>query len=114
MKKSIMKKWVAALRSGDYVQGRGALRNDFNEFCCLGVLCNLHTQVNPEAVKMNTNPEAYFDETGILPEVVQHWAGMKNKVGQIKSEQALTIMNDSGDWDFNQIADFIEQNYAKL
>lgn len=33
-------KWLAALRSGEYAQGRSALRvND--TFCCLGVLCDV-------------------------------------------------------------------------
>lgn len=30
--------WIAALRSGDYKQGTGALRNPDNTWCCLGVL----------------------------------------------------------------------------
>lgn len=29
--------WIAALRSGEFDQGRGKLRND-NGYCCLGVL----------------------------------------------------------------------------
>lgn len=33
-------KWVAALRSGEYTQGRGYLYHPLtNSFCCLGVLC---------------------------------------------------------------------------
>jgi hypothetical protein len=33
--------WVAALRSGDYTQGREYLRSSDDTFCCLGVLCEL-------------------------------------------------------------------------
>lgn len=39
--------WVAALRSGKYVQGHGLLRlsgDGFEAFCCLGVLADI---VNP-------------------------------------------------------------------
>lgn len=34
----IAEDWVAALRSGEYKQGRARLQNVDNEFCCLGVL----------------------------------------------------------------------------
>ena len=30
-----VKRWVAALRSGNYAQGRGCLRSADDEFCCL-------------------------------------------------------------------------------
>lgn len=33
-------KWIAALRSGEYKQTKGALRKA-DGFCCLGVLCDL-------------------------------------------------------------------------
>jgi hypothetical protein len=37
----IKARWVAALRSGEYAQGRGALRNEEGENCCIGVLCDV-------------------------------------------------------------------------
>lgn len=36
----IKAKWLEALRSGKYEQGEGRLNKD-NQFCCLGVLCDL-------------------------------------------------------------------------
>src|SRR5271163_2402915 len=44
--KQVYKDWVVALRSGTYLQGKGALQRDsplrvINEYCCLGVLCSL-------------------------------------------------------------------------
>lgn len=52
MKDSLRKQWVAALRSGKYKQGEGKLRKlavdpetceptGEQQFCCLGVLCDL-------------------------------------------------------------------------
>lgn len=38
--KEIRQKWIDALRSGDFKQTSGALR-DRNKYCCLGVLCEL-------------------------------------------------------------------------
>lgn len=46
MNKEVKAKWVAALRSGEYKQGKGRLKNINNEYCCLGVLCALKTN-NP-------------------------------------------------------------------
>lgn len=40
MSKELRKKWIDALRSGDYEQGKGYLRQH-DYFCCLGVLCDL-------------------------------------------------------------------------
>jgi len=36
--------WVAALRSGEYQQGKANLRAADNTYCCLGVLCELAVQ----------------------------------------------------------------------
>jgi len=37
----LQKKWIKALRSGKYKQGRNYLRTNKNEFCCFGVLCDI-------------------------------------------------------------------------
>lgn len=43
MNPRIKQLWLDALRSGDYEQGTGRLRTG-NRFCCLGVLCDLHSK----------------------------------------------------------------------
>jgi hypothetical protein len=40
MNQEIKKRWVDALRSGEYKQGRSYLGMN-NQFCCLGVLCEI-------------------------------------------------------------------------
>lgn len=40
MKKRIANKWIKALRSREYEQGFGKLKNG-NKYCCLGVLCEI-------------------------------------------------------------------------
>ena len=40
MKAELKQKWVDALRSGDYEQGKGALLAS-GKYCCLGVLCEV-------------------------------------------------------------------------
>lgn len=120
MKKKIADQWVAALRSGDYKQGKNRLRNVRDEFCCLGVLCNLHAQAHPEIAARQKDPKYYMGETGVLSGEVAVWAGMKSSEGRFYSKKlltpacdSLTGANDSG-VKFPDIADFIEKNYKHL
>ncbi len=115
MKKSIMEKWVAALRSGDYYQGSHQLRNEMNEFCCLGVLCNLHAMEHPWSAATQTNPTEYLGRYDTPNYKVLEWAGMdsRNELGEFKNGLCLTEMNDEG-MTFNEIADVIEKKYREL
>lgn len=117
MKKAIAKKWVAALRSGDYQQGKGRLRNNQDQFCCLGVLCNLHAQAHPKIAAAQTDKN-YLTHDAYLPEEVMAWAGMQREDGTIPQRKIrigetyytdLACANDQG-VTFHQIADAIEQN----
>lgn len=43
MNPEIKTKWVEALRSGKYKQGKKSLRSrEGDKYCCLGVLCDLY------------------------------------------------------------------------
>ena len=44
MNQEIKNRWVSALRSGEYKQGKGALCSINNEYCCLGVLSDLYAK----------------------------------------------------------------------
>ena len=81
MKTDIKKIWVEALRSGKYKQGYTLLRDSKNNFCCLGVLCNLHAQAHPEIAAKQKDPNSYLKENGILPRAVMKWAGLPNNCG---------------------------------
>jgi hypothetical protein len=41
VRSELRQRWIAALKSGKYTQGRDHLRNDNNTHCCLGVLCDI-------------------------------------------------------------------------
>jgi hypothetical protein len=45
-KREDIKRWIRALRSGDYKQGAGRLQST-KGFCCLGVACDLFAQNAP-------------------------------------------------------------------
>lgn len=113
MKKSIAKKWVNALRSGDYEQGKLQLRSINNKFCCLGVLCNIHAQEHPEFAAKQLTKIKYDGASSITPKIVQEWAGLKTRVGAIPNSCSLLVMNDNG-MNFHQIADEIVENWKVL
>jgi len=110
MNPEIKAKWVAALRSGEYVQGRGALRRDDNTYCCLGVLCDLHAKETGEPWERPPGDAYNYHAKGAyLPPLVVEWAGLYNSLGPSFEGVGVVDMNDGGD-SFEKIADFIEQH----
>lgn len=102
MKPSIKKKWVAALRSGEYKQCRGRLKRG-DSYCCLGVLREL---APPEIRRSNASPR----ESGMLSKRVQEWAGLYSCDPVITGINSATYCNDAHRYDFKKIADLIEKN----
>jgi hypothetical protein len=102
MLKKVKDKWVAALRSGDYKQGRNKMRSFEDEFCCLGVLCDI-------VDKSTWRPynHGYYKHDGVasLP------SDSIRKEVKITDTQVseLAELTDSGK-DFKEIADYIEEN----
>ena len=109
MNKRVKKLWLKALRSGKFKQAQHTLREGRkNQFCCLGILCEVHNQTVGGQWKANGD---YFDTAGVLPEEVMEWAKLKNDnpvVPYGKRNETLAGLNDSGK-DFNFIADRIEK-----
>lgn len=103
--------WVDALRSGQYVQGRGVMKNveDSREprYCCLGVACEL--------AQLSLIPSPGFKRSQLGWErdgwpVHSHlpdW--LREAVDLLSSEVAyLVYLNDQCNADFHAIADYIE------
>lgn len=44
--KEFKQKWIEALRSEKYGQGRGFINVNNERFCCLGVACERHKKFN--------------------------------------------------------------------
>ena len=101
MKKRVLTKWLKALRSGKYKQGRGTLcqtdKKGNESFCCLGVLCDLYQKEQKlnkkRGLKVETisaensmvcvltpkpaSIKSYDDCDGTLPNKVIKWAGFR-------------------------------------
>ena len=111
MKKEIKDRWVQALRSGEYKQGKGVLRQGEN-FCCLGVLCDI-TKEELGIEWTHARYGNYIDgERVVLPPRVRDYAGLTKRNPEIEG-MTLSDTNDSGA-DFDVIADLIEKNWEIL
>ncbi len=116
--------WVAALRSGEYKQGRDRLickiGEDKFEHCCLGVLCELAVRAEVvQRLDLGDGLFAYkavhsrFVEKFSPPPEVSDWAGVAvsewySKNGNTRGH-GLMGLNDRRGLSFAQIADVIEE-----
>lgn len=121
MNRQIRDRWIAALRSGQYEQGQGAL-NDGGRFCCLGVLCELavadgvlarKTSGNDSLVRYVVPGDPQQEATGALPPAVRQWAGINGGDGDIMMSAGprrfgVIELNDLDHATFDQIATVVE------
>jgi len=91
-------KWVKALRSGKFIQGKSFLKNrDSNGnaiYCCLGVACEI----------AGHNPRGGWYITRNMKKVP------KPLIGQNDLTEKLSRMNDCSGKGFKAIATWIEKN----
>ena len=104
-------KWVTALRSGKYEQGK-TLLSEHNKYCCLGVLVCIRDY--PIEYKFNdTRIFCYDYDCGIPPEADEYsiFGALGNFTGfYINNYDNLARLNDSG-YSFEEIADIIEKHF---
>jgi hypothetical protein len=109
-------KWLAALRSGEYKQGRKFLKKN-GSYCCLGVLCDV---VDP--TKWNDDYDydyglgvkgvsAYDGVSGTLPFRIREATGFPREDNTGRwAAGVLVEMNDEGQYSFAEIANYIEEH----
>jgi hypothetical protein len=114
MNPEVKAKWVAALRSGKYRQGKHVLNRNNDEFCCLGVLCEileLPKQKNDIRDTIEYSASLDHDEqwySTVLPIKVAEKLGLAGmNVGLPQDGYTLTHYNDHGKT-FEEIATLIE------
>lgn len=117
MNQEIKALWTAALRSGEYEQGRSYLCtvDDDGErrFCCLGVLCDLAVLVGAAEEEEVMGVVQYDENSEVLPPGVMRWAGLSADDPCVFSNpeemsESLATLNDGG-YSFTQIADLIDE-----
>ncbi len=110
---NITKKWIAALRSGEYNQCTYGLRNKDNEFCCLGVAVDI---MAPSTWLKTLNSDGFYSyrslgSTGLISNdefnrFVPFY--IQNRLPFHVSVDTLIALNDDEGYTFAQIADIIE------
>ncbi len=110
MNPEVKAKWLDALRSKRYKQGYMRLKtvqeHEVVEYCCLGVLCDLHAKEHNLHWDENLS---YLHETQILPPAVITWAGL-NSYNPRVGKEGLVYHNDVLYDKFDKIADLIEEH----
>lgn len=122
MNPEIKARWVAWLRENRGRQGRGVLRRGTGadaRFCCLGGLCEIAVAdgVIEARIPYNSSICIYGDTVDIsdikLPRTVMEWAGLAENDPYVlpKAYSRLTLgyLNDQLRFNFNQIADIIDE-----
>jgi hypothetical protein len=124
MNPEVRARWTAALRSGDYPQTTGALRRlpeqatdgTCEGYCCLGVLTDLWLKDgNDELVPGDlvgdeeTLASVWDDVEQMLSAPVAQWAGLGSSDPILAGlDGHASLLNDDGEWTFDQIADAID------
>ena len=97
-----IRKWVKALRSGKYRQGRGSLKWD-GRYCCLGVACVVAgVAIMENDISFGEHPEMY------------QWLGLEHRWDgdiELTDNLSATIANDDNGWSFKRIATALEKRY---
>ena len=104
MKKKLKRKWVKALRSGEYCQTEGSLIDE-KGYCCLGVLCDVMGIAQDEDENFVDEDGRALTSLGSAHDDGEGLSGLVMKGGRWE----LAKMNDHGAT-FDEIADWIEEN----
>lgn len=109
-------KWLKALRSGKYMQGRGRLCSPYrgiSAYCCLGVLADV---IDPKGWESFLVYNSWKYMTASLSLSSDIDKNTYNVLEQASSNSLNTVedhllsMNDVQGKSFSEIADWIEQN----
>jgi len=103
------KKWIEALRSGKYKQGRHHLKNK-GEFCCLGVFCDI-SGCSWDEHPTGSEGAIYRDCSDDCEVPSELWKKLdpNHKLSQHK----YLRLNDMLGLSFLEIADIIEDDFNK-
>lgn len=113
-------KLIAALRSGEFPQTRGCLR-DMDGYCCLGVACEIFRRETDTGEWCWDETEQRFKfqsashrDSAVLPWIVEEWLSAESRNLEYDKgpyvKTSLSEKNDRG-FSFNEIADILEKKF---
>lgn len=125
MNRQVVEEWIRRLRSGEYQQTQGRLKDESGGYCCLGVLCQQYHELTGSGRGFQELAAVRFDGSKLIgfdpedpnshayakydpPETVMRYAGLPGPL-----IQTLETMNDEQNMTFGEIADYLEQLLAK-
>lgn len=119
MNAEIHAEWKRRLASGNYKKGRRALANANNEFCCLGVLCEMALDAGIVTKELDyglykytsIDPEKLYDfNQHVLPTCVRDWAGLKSVSPLVNDNLVpISLINDNTVYnDFTSVLEVID------
>lgn len=116
------KKWLAALRSGEYKQCKGKLWREDSDtgeksYCCLGVASELF---NPDFLGMQPNmQDKSISSAGFVSFALVDVLKLNSESGSLRKSipksagslvSSLVGLNDEAGYSFTEIAEYIENN----
>lgn len=107
------RKWVDALRSGEFKQTTGSLQ-DGDAYCCLGVACVVAEREGLPIKRRELSQEIIGGDMSCQPASISEWLGIREENGQHEhdetfSSDTLVDLNDQEEMTFPEIADHIEK-----
>lgn len=119
--KEFGQKWLTALRSGKFIQGRDNLVNwEDNEdqnhktYCCLGVACHIANPGNDKMMSGMGYPYQISNDFNLgIPELLTVGDAKQDSVDMKQFVWIVANLNDQGQ-DFFEIADWIEANVEMI
>jgi hypothetical protein len=103
------RKWLKALRSGEYVQCYSRLRdkgidkddNTINTYCCLGVACEVVGYRPPLGKGFISKKSKRPSQADKVPDILRGSDGIAHN---------LSDFNDNHGWSFKKIAAWVDKN----
>ena len=96
LNKRNLRAWLAALRSGKYRQGRGALRTVDNTYCCLGVAAKVCPKTLGQGVELGND------------------SSLREEYFPFNVADQLITLNDNQHRSFKYIANWLEKRLLPL
>jgi len=101
-----IEQWIAALRSGEYKQGRMMLQQ-LDKYCCLGVACKVI--IPKDKLKFTADGKEIY---GSIPDgqpSAPKWLKEINPAFTLYYGDSLIFLNDSKEATFTEIANLVER-----